>query len=316
MSAGARAMPPPVEADADLDRDDRGAERRGELEHERREERDPQRCHRLAPVGLGRLGDAVDLGGAAVERAQRRQSAHDARGSGCRAVPARRAAHAPGVRPRGRRGYPNTGISGSVAAMITADSASIERHPDQDRHRHDRGQDELGQVAGEVRVERVDPVDRRGRDVGRSIAPRRPFPSTPATSARRSCRVVAAAVRWPPASNAHASSPRASAAPARTMSGIASAARSRWPRKTRATTSPMSVAWTITTAAVASARTTHAPRNRRTAGDARIRRGSTGRMSSVARGRVRESAPGLPLRISIGLLIGPRSSRPTRWRNT
>ena len=46
-----------IETDADLDRDDGGAERRGELEHEGREERDPQRAHRLAAVVLAGLGE-------------------------------------------------------------------------------------------------------------------------------------------------------------------------------------------------------------------------------------------------------------------
>ena len=72
VSAGAKPDAAAVEADADLDGDDRRAERRRELEHERREEGDPQRAHRLAPVGLARLGERSAWIGAAVERAQRR----------------------------------------------------------------------------------------------------------------------------------------------------------------------------------------------------------------------------------------------------
>ena len=65
------------EPHADRDRDERDAERRRQLEHRAGEERDAQRAHRRAAV---LVGDARDLGRlrlAAVERAQRRQPAHD-----------------------------------------------------------------------------------------------------------------------------------------------------------------------------------------------------------------------------------------------
>jgi hypothetical protein len=58
-------------------RDERRAEHRDELEHERAEKRDPQRRHRRAAVAIGDLRDHADLCAGADMRAQRRQAADD-----------------------------------------------------------------------------------------------------------------------------------------------------------------------------------------------------------------------------------------------
>ncbi len=50
----------------------------------------------------------------------------------------------------------NTGISGSVTAMITAEIQSRSATTATHRHRNDHGQQQLGEVEREVRIERVD----------------------------------------------------------------------------------------------------------------------------------------------------------------
>ena len=52
----------------------------------------------------------------------------------------------------------NTGISGTVTAMITAEIQSAPDHHDDHGDRDDHRQEQLGEVAGEIAVERVDPA--------------------------------------------------------------------------------------------------------------------------------------------------------------
>ena len=73
-----------------------------------------------------------------------------------------------------------TGTSGSVSAMTSADSRSTVGHPCHDGERDDRREHDLRQVAGEVRLERLDALHRgRGdlaglRPVGRRRLRRQP----------------------------------------------------------------------------------------------------------------------------------------------
>ncbi len=59
---------------ADADRDQRHPEGGQQLEHQRRQERDPQRRHRRAAVGGGQFGDAMLGPGGAAQRPQRGDS--------------------------------------------------------------------------------------------------------------------------------------------------------------------------------------------------------------------------------------------------
>ena len=59
----------------------------------------------------------------------------------------------------------NTGTSGSVSGISSADSRSIVATQPTTASGIDAGEDELRQVAREVALERLDAVDRRGRDL-------------------------------------------------------------------------------------------------------------------------------------------------------
>ena len=59
-----------------------------------------------------------------------------------------------------------TGTSGSVRSMTPAETRSIEATNTRTATRHDRGEHELRQVAGEGCLERVDAGDRDRRDLG------------------------------------------------------------------------------------------------------------------------------------------------------
>ena len=77
MRPGLQAERAADELHADRRGDQRGADHRAQLEHERRQERDPQRGHRLGAVALADVGERLRLGVLAAVRAQRRQPAHD-----------------------------------------------------------------------------------------------------------------------------------------------------------------------------------------------------------------------------------------------
>ena len=163
---------PGLEADAALDEahadghgDERDAERRRELEHRPREERDAERAHRRAAVLVAHRRDLLRLRLAAVEGAKRRQAAHDVEE----------------VRREERERLP---ALARALLRVAADEPHEHRHERQrqqhhpggdevdrrDEHEHrDRdvdGEDDLRQVAGERRLERVDAGDRRRRDLG------------------------------------------------------------------------------------------------------------------------------------------------------
>ena len=112
------------EPHADGDRDQRDADRRGQLEHRAGEERDPQRPHRRAAVLVADLLDPLGLRLAAVEGAQRRQPAHDVEkcvASSASACQRSRVCFAV-ARPIS---HMKTGTSGSVSSMTPAESGSI-----------------------------------------------------------------------------------------------------------------------------------------------------------------------------------------------
>ena len=60
----------------------------------------------------------------------------------------------------------NTGTSGSVSSITPAESGSIDGDEDEHRDRDGDGQDDLRQIAGERRLERVDTRDRGRRHLG------------------------------------------------------------------------------------------------------------------------------------------------------
>ena len=125
-SAGSSAMPPVREPDPDLDRDERRPERGGELEHERRQERDPQRLHRPAPelvgVALDRVRPARGRAGtraASRDRGRRRGSAP----TGARASPSGCAVARSVLLPIR---IPKIGIVGSATASTIAEVRSCQ----------------------------------------------------------------------------------------------------------------------------------------------------------------------------------------------
>ena len=66
-----------IKTHADLDRHDGRAQGRRELEHQRREERQPEGRHRPAPVLLTRHRQTIRLDRPSPERTQRREALHD-----------------------------------------------------------------------------------------------------------------------------------------------------------------------------------------------------------------------------------------------
>ena len=214
VSPACRPSPPSDEPHADRDRDERDAERGRQLQHRAREEADPQRPHRRPPV-LARSPrrSTRRLRPAAVERAQRRQAAHDVeevRREQPQRLPAlprallgvaadqphedaaRAAAyeHASAAETRGRS-------APTQASTATGTSA---------------GEHDLRQVAAEVRLE---PVARPGPRPPRSRRSRRrrARPAGRAGAARRAPAAApestAAAARRPATSKPQASAPRA-----------------------------------------------------------------------------------------------------------
>ncbi len=143
----------------ELDRDGRGDERRPEhreqLEDERGEEGDPQRRHRLAPVGVAGLGQRPDLGGVAVVGAQRLQPADDVE-----EVRAEERERLPALLRGALRGEPDEDHEHrdqrdrDEQDQAGGEVAREDVHEDHDRHEH--REDDLRQIAREVRLERVD----------------------------------------------------------------------------------------------------------------------------------------------------------------
>ena len=152
------------ETDADGDRDERDAERRRQLEHGTRQERDPQRRHRRAAVLLADLLEPLRLRLAAVERAERRQAADDVeevRGEDRERLP-------PLVRALRRvpADEPHEDRHERQRQQQQPGGDRVEhRHEREHRHRHDDGEDDLRQIPRERRLQRADPRDRERRDL-------------------------------------------------------------------------------------------------------------------------------------------------------
>ena len=148
------------EAHADGDGHERDSESCRQLEHRPREKRHAQRCHRRAAVLLAHHADLLRLRLAAVEGAKRRQAADDVEE----------------VRREERERLPP--LAGALL-RIAADQPHEHRHERQRQQHHPRGdgvdyrdehehrdrdrdgEDDLRQIAGERRLERVD--SRHGR---------------------------------------------------------------------------------------------------------------------------------------------------------
>ena len=131
-----------------------------------------------------------------------------------------------------------TGTSGSVEQQDERRRDVDGRDPGEHRDRHDAGEDDLRQVAGEVRLEAVDALDRGRRDLGarravgaarlRADAARRARASGPDSTLD--------AARRPATSNPHASAARPAKTSRRSSSAVETAS-SEAPSKARATTS-------------------------------------------------------------------------------
>ena len=158
-------MPPVDEAHADGHGDERDSERRRELQHRSGEKRDPEGSHRRSAVGVAHLRDLLGLRRAAVEGPERRQAAHDVeevRREQRQRPPARArallgvAADEPHEDGHERQGEEHE------ARRDEIDRRDESEHGDRNRQR----QHELGEVAGEQRLERIDAGHRGRRDLG------------------------------------------------------------------------------------------------------------------------------------------------------
>ena len=157
------------------------------------------------------------------------------------------------------------------------------RHPSDHRERHHRGEHELRQVAGEVRLERRDALDGGGRDLAglRPVRRRRLVASRRSASASRSSERTLAAARRPATSIAHASAPRTANASASTISSSRTSARVA-PSNARATIRASSVACARTGTTVATPSAVSSASSGRTDRVRRTRRGSRARTASSA----------------------------------
>ena len=153
------------EAHADGDCHERDSQSCRQFEHRPREERDAKRAHRGPPILLAHRADLLRLRLAAVEGAKRRQAAHDVEE----------------VRREQRERLPP--LAGTLL-RVAADEPHEHRHERQrqqhhpcgdgvdhrDEHEHrDRdgdSEDDLRQIAGERRLERVDSADSRRSHLG------------------------------------------------------------------------------------------------------------------------------------------------------
>ena len=153
----------------DLHRDDRRAERADHLQHQRREEGNPQHTQRRIPVALADLGDDRDLFAAAVEQLERRQPlqhveevrAHPAEGGPLLPRQAVGQAadedHEDGDERRGQQQHQA--------------GEGVQRKDDQQKGQRDQhGQRQLRQVLAEVGVQRLDPFDRGVDQFSRALA--------------------------------------------------------------------------------------------------------------------------------------------------
>ncbi len=161
-------MFPSIELHGDRSGDERDADHRQQLEHERREERDPQRLHRLAPVGLTGLLERALLRVVAIVRAQRLEAAHDVE-----EVRAEQRERLPALLGRRARGEPDEDHEQrDHRDGQQQDEPGREVVREDVREDHDRNEDpehDLGEVAGEVRLERVNALDGGRDEVARTL---------------------------------------------------------------------------------------------------------------------------------------------------
>ena len=161
--AGGQVHRPLDQAQADGDGDDRHGQRGQQLEDQRGQERDAQHAHRGRPVVLAHPPDGLGLGTGPVEHLQGGQALD----------------HVEEVPREHAEGVPLPGDPGLRVAADEHHEHRDQRHGQghdhgrqrvlgEDRHapdeRHDHGQDQLGQVAREVRVQGGrTPRDQRGQ---------------------------------------------------------------------------------------------------------------------------------------------------------
>ncbi len=162
--AGFQPDAPVHEADADSDRRERDTERRREFQHRAGEETHPQRRHRRLAVPLARLCHPRGLLLAAVEGAKRRQTAHDVE-KVRRQQPERLPAPARLLLRVAADQPHEDGHEGQRQQQDERRRDVDGRNPGQHRDRHDAREDDLGQVAREVRLEAVHTLNRGGRDL-------------------------------------------------------------------------------------------------------------------------------------------------------
>ena len=205
---GSQLHRPPDQPDAQRHGHQRGRQGRGQVEHDAGQERQPQRGHGGPPVPVGDLADVGDLGGAPVEGPQGREPPHDIQE--VRREPGQRLPVGPG---------PGAGRPADEGQEHRDDGQGDDHDhgrpqvddgtPGQDGHRHRARQDDLGQVAGEVGLEAVDPLDGAGRELGAVGAPPA---GHPVRGGARPARPAAPTSPWPPSAG-HSARPHR---PART----------------------------------------------------------------------------------------------------
>ena len=161
---GLVAQVPGQQPQAHLHRHQRRGQRRRQLQHQRRQERHPQRAHRRLPVRLGDLTDHLHLRLRPAEQFQGGQPFDHVEEvpAECRQQPPLALRAGLGVQPdqdgehrdqrqRHRDDHGRDPVSG--------------RHPGYHRHRHHDREHKLGQVPGEVGIERVQALGGQGRDL-------------------------------------------------------------------------------------------------------------------------------------------------------
>ena len=175
VSPASSPRSPADELHPDRRRHQRRAEHRQQLQHQRRQEPDAQRPHRLAAQPVARHGDRLHL----RARPARSPAASPDRRTMSRKCADRRDSVSPAGRAFGARsGVPistmKTGISGTVTARIAAASRSRGNAQARIAGGDERRERDLRQVAREVRLQRVDPLDGGGRELAAAFAGQRP----------------------------------------------------------------------------------------------------------------------------------------------
>ncbi len=282
--------------DPDYDCDEGDPERRGELEHRPGQERDAKRAHGRAPVLAADFTDPLGLRAATVERAQRRQPAHDVQE--VRRQQRERLPALPSAMLRVPAQKPHEDGDERERDEHDPGGDRIDRGDEhENRNRHDEREDHLRQVAGERRLESVHARDGCCRDLGALDAVERSgcARSLLSTSSRRSCEPTSTAARLPATSNPHAAIARAATTPSNRTSGVATAS-SDAPSKPRAATRARrtacartrNAATTPRAASTASRTRTGRARCRRRESNGRTRRGYSA--PCPRRGRATDSA--------------------------